>query len=98
MGGGNGCRDAHIGGGICSFQGLCPRKCPHFFGGILRIPPYNAVPYKALQANELAMLSNIGNISENLDTYIDTNSMSGSCSGEGPLCGGALIRPLKGHP
>ena len=28
-----------LGGGICSFRGICPRKCPPFWR-ILRIPAY----------------------------------------------------------
>ena len=41
---------------------------PPLFGGILRISAQNAAPDKALQANELAMSSNIGDIGEDVHT------------------------------
>ena len=30
-------RGRHIGGGICSFRGRCPHKCPKFLGGIFNV-------------------------------------------------------------
>ena len=63
-------RVALLEGEICSFQERCPYKRPHFFGGILLIPKYIAVPDKALQANQLAMLSDIGNNTEDLHAYV----------------------------
>ena len=80
------------------FLGVYPHKCPHFFGGILRIPVWNAVPDKALQANEWAMLSNIGDISEDVHTYVLTRGMCGSRSEEGPLFGDTPPCPLKEEP
>ena len=61
---------AHLGGVICSFKGHCPYKCPHVLGGILRILTYFAVPDRTLQADKLAMLSNIGDISKDVHTYV----------------------------
>ena len=40
------------------------------FGDIRRIPTYILLPEKGLQANELAMLSNIGDVSEDVHTYV----------------------------
>ena len=37
---------------------------------MLRIPTYNAIVDKVLQANELAMLINIGDVSEDVHTYV----------------------------
>ena len=51
------------------FGSVSPRNAPAF-GGILRIPTYNTVPDECLQSNKLAMLRNIGNVSEDLHTYI----------------------------
>ena len=43
---------------------------PLLFRGSLAIPTLSEVPDKALQANELAMLSNVGDIIEDLHTYV----------------------------
>ena len=55
------------------------------------------MPDKALQANELAMLSNIGDIAEDAHAYVG-RSMSGSRSGEGPLLESTLLCSLKEEP
>ena len=71
-----------MGGGISSFQGRYSRKCPRFFGGVLRIPKYIVVPDKGLQANDLARLTNIGNISKLRVTDLIPDALS---------CGGVLL-------
>ena len=48
---------------------MLPFKSSNFFGSILRGNSLNALDKEDLQANELAMLSNIGDISEDLHTY-----------------------------
>ena len=70
MNGGRQSRVALLRGGSCYFQKYCPHKYPHVFGGIILIPTLNAVPDKALQANELAMLNSVGDISEDVHTYV----------------------------
>ena len=52
------------------FQEAFPQKRFYFFGGVSRIPTYLEIPNKGLQAYKLAMLSNIGVVSEDLHTYI----------------------------
>ena len=52
-------RGAFIGGGIYSFGGRCPPKCPNYFGGVLRIPTYNAVQDIGFSANKLADVSDV---------------------------------------
>ena len=42
-----------------------PSRVSHFLGGEI-----HAVPEKALEANELATLSNIGDISEDVHAYV----------------------------
>ena len=56
----------------------------------------NAKTDKDLQANALAISSDLGDIIEDLHTYI-LRSMSGSRSGEGLLFSGRLT-PLKEEP
>ena len=43
---------------------------PPLFGRIYFIPTLSAVPDKALQANELSMLSNIGDVNEDVHMYV----------------------------
>ena len=64
---------------------------------IVNLSGFPAAP-KALQASELAMLSNIGDMTEDVHTYVLERSMSGSRSGEGPLFGSAPSRSLKEDP
>ena len=52
------------------FTGTLPPEMPLFFGSIPRISTYIAVPDKVLQANLLAILSNIGNVIENVHTHV----------------------------
>ena len=63
-------RVALIRGGICSFRGRYPQKCHKISRGIKCRNTLHIVTDKALQANELAMLSNIGDISEDVHTYV----------------------------
>ena len=52
------------------FSGQLTAQMPQFFGRIVRIPTLNKVPDKTLQANYLAILSNIGDIIEDAHACI----------------------------
>ena len=67
---------------------------PLLFGSILRRNTYILVLNKALQANELAMLSNIGDVSEDVHTYV-LESWVDLAPGESPLFRSALTSFLK---
>ena len=52
------------------FPRKLPQEIPLLLGANLRIPVLMIVPDKDLQANKLAMLSNIGDVSEYVHTYV----------------------------
>ena len=63
-------------------------------GGIHSRNTQDAILTEAFQANELAMMSNIGDISEDAHTHV-LEAWVDLVSGEGPLFEGAPPSPLK---
>ena len=58
-----------IGGGICSFEGRCPPKCPHFRGTFYVFLRCKVIPDIGLSVIKLA---NVSDVRESTHTYIPT--------------------------
>ena len=75
------------------FWGRCRQKCPHFWGAFYAFLRTLQCQTKVSKLIDWGCLSNIGDVSKYLHTYILCSSLSGSCSEEGMFSEGAPLRP-----